>query len=1241
VSQGPEGEAFVRIRPSDATFSQELEAALAGALRNVAARLSAQESAFFSPLARAAQHAAQSIEASLSHIGVGQVGGDPFSQVVANARRDAADVNAAFEGVTFDPTVGGDPFAPAVVAAQRDAADINTAFQGGIGGGIETSVAQAESSLAGLQSFAQQTAMGIAQGVGQQIFTSITETGKQLLQFGIDSAGAFEQTHIALDSLAKNGDKFFTDLQQFAAATPFEFEDLTNLAERLLTIPQIGQEGVLPTLTKIGDLGAVLAVPAQQLQGVVVALQRISGQGRATLGDFQLLTDNLPGFNAAAAIANSMGLSTAEVMKQLRGGGIDADTAIRGLIEGMGNFPGAAGHMAVQSQSLIGLMSTMHDTMQMALTSSLQPLVTVLKDAIPGAVAVAGPTLEAFGTSVSRVAASLLPAIEGFVGAAGPSLTSGIGSIFEGIARSAGTFLTEIQPTAIRFGAVLESIAPSVEKLLDALGQVGQGYASTFVTTLEVLNPLLGAFASIINAIPTPILNMVGTLLALDRIGGGLGFTMSGLGGAVRNAESAFKNLAAHGASSMQAMQGAASSFMSSFNVGMTVAMIGIGIAMQQWADDEAKVAEINNAAKQTVNSLSSALSEVIPKFQAVATAQADGGATTAAQTGILDVYTKKLQEAADSNTEFKYAIDGMRGTSNVGDMLRTAGTDAQGFTAALRAGAGALKDGQASTDQFFDGFQNKVLFEEYGKSLLSTNDILREYAEQQQRGAQAAITAAVSTGKFTEAQVAEATAIFTNNKGYTNYIGVLDDLTKKQVEAANVGGQKQLDQIAGTGKVTQAQVQQAIEQTKLKDGTLDLSAAAALLNDNLTMQEKTAKAAAQAFQGHRAALGGAADVIAMVRNGTSDLNSQLTGLATGLNNAKLSDDQWKASAENLGVSVDSLKGFVTEVTKAVDGYVSSISSSLPGLAGVVKDSIDDASKAFNLDTFSQKLQEQTQNMLDFQQNIRILLFSGLTNLAQIAATQGPQVAAGLVQPVKDGNLEIAHHLDDQVKLFNTAHDNVMNDARGWGATFAAQNGDTARAAVANFGANFDLQTIIGTQLTASTGLAADSAVGLGGSITDGVATGMQKEENIQRVRDAANAIIQAAENPLLNHFGIESPSKLMAQYGHFLVQGLAIGMTNSAHLAASASRAMAAGVANASAIATGVARNPAIDEMLSGGSASRPASPSAALMAGPAAAGGDSVVIKVDARGATERDAWAVGRATATEWRSSKWRFG
>lgn len=477
---GPIAEAFVEIRPDSSKFGPEAERDLArvfGGVEGVAERAGERIDNSF-------REAARQSETALRGIG----GSDAFAPVVATAEVAAERVDNSF----------------------RDAAHESNRSLSGIGTGL--------------------AALGAAGAAA----------GATIVGFGLKQAGSLEQTQIGFESLlgsAGKADAFIKEMQQFAAATPFEFPGLADASRRLLAVGNaagIAQQEIIPTIGVVGNLVSVLGAPQESLDRVVSTIGQIASKGKLSTEEMLQLGEALPGFSPLQALADGLGVSTAQAQDMVTKGLVPAQQGIDLLLKGMEKFPGAAGAMEKQSKTLIGLFSTFKDTITLTLTEAFGPLVDTVKEGL-------GPLTESVGTALEAVAPALSSLVGGLIPLVGPLLETvatvigpilgGLGDALGALAENFGDTLGEIMPE-------LGAIAKAIGGVLAALGPVFAEVLGTVVTVISALLPailpIINTVASVIGALG-PVIGEVTTAIAplLRMLGGTLGAVIERLASAL------------------------------------------------------------------------------------------------------------------------------------------------------------------------------------------------------------------------------------------------------------------------------------------------------------------------------------------------------------------------------------------------------------------------------------------------------------------------------------------------------------------------------------------------------------------------------------------------------------------------------------------------------------------------------------------------------------------------------------
>lgn len=326
-----------------------------------------------------------------------------------------------------------------------------------------------------------------------------------LTAMGLKSAATLEQTQISFNALlgsVEEGTRVFKELQQFAAVTPFEFTQITGVAQRFFTFADalgMTKQQVTGFLTVLGDLASVTGSGAEGMNRAALAMSQMAAKGRLSAQDVNQLADAFPGFNVRAAIAAQLGMSVADTMAAMENGTIDAQTGLRALLAGMRAFPGAAGAMEKQSQTLLGVFSTFKDTFSQALVAGFAPVIPGIKDTLTQMTPI-------LGEAIGQLAPALGEALTGLLSIAGP-LVKGLAAAVLPVVRALSDALKRIgesgalEKLGVALGQVFEELGPSLPLLAEfliALVEVAIPVLMLLALVLKPVTPLLVLFTDAI-----------------------------------------------------------------------------------------------------------------------------------------------------------------------------------------------------------------------------------------------------------------------------------------------------------------------------------------------------------------------------------------------------------------------------------------------------------------------------------------------------------------------------------------------------------------------------------------------------------------------------------------------------------------------------------------------------------------------------------------------------------------------
>lgn len=217
------------------------------------------------------------------------------------------------------------------------------------GAGVAVRGAGAAMEGAGVSGAAMATGVGAAALAVAGLVTTAWKLGQ--------AAADVETSVTQLDALTGGtglGPGLFTDLQKWAATTPFAIDDATEAAKKLIAagvqVPDINDY-----LNDLGNVASATGVPLSQIATVFAQME---SKGKPAFEELQQLAE--AGVPVWSTLADKMGLSVAQVQDLATQGKLTADhiDLVRESLNEM--FPTA---MSDQAETFNGQMSTLQDTL--------------------------------------------------------------------------------------------------------------------------------------------------------------------------------------------------------------------------------------------------------------------------------------------------------------------------------------------------------------------------------------------------------------------------------------------------------------------------------------------------------------------------------------------------------------------------------------------------------------------------------------------------------------------------------------------------------------------------------------------------------------------------------------------------------------------------------------------------------------------------------------------------------------
>ncbi len=233
-------------------------------------------------------------------------------------------------------------------------------------------VGRARSLLTGFAADTRSTFAGIGQsvignlvgGLGVNAITSAVGGVKKALSFGAQLAMDAEQAQIAFEVMLGSADQakaVLSGLNTFAANTPFSLPGITEATKTLLNLGVAGDQ-LLPTIDMLSN---VAAGNEEKMKSLALVYGQVASAGRLTGQDLMQFIN--AGFNPLLEISKRTGESMSALRERMSAGGVGIGEVTQAFVDATSEGGKFFGMNQKQSQSLLGLISTLKDNVGMML----------------------------------------------------------------------------------------------------------------------------------------------------------------------------------------------------------------------------------------------------------------------------------------------------------------------------------------------------------------------------------------------------------------------------------------------------------------------------------------------------------------------------------------------------------------------------------------------------------------------------------------------------------------------------------------------------------------------------------------------------------------------------------------------------------------------------------------------------------------------------------------------------------
>lgn len=201
-------------------------------------------------------------------------------------------------------------------------------------------------------------AMAMSSGLAMGIAGAAAALGALGVK-AVQAAGNMQQITAAMTNMlgsAEAAKSLLGDLQNFAAKTPFEFNDVAAASQKFLAFGFTAEQ-IIPTLRAVGDAAAGVGLGKAGVERITLALGQMAAKTKVQGDEMLQLTE--AGIPAWQMLADKIGVTVPQAMDMASKGAIDAQTGLQALVGGMEQRFG--GMMDQQAATITGTWSNLMD----------------------------------------------------------------------------------------------------------------------------------------------------------------------------------------------------------------------------------------------------------------------------------------------------------------------------------------------------------------------------------------------------------------------------------------------------------------------------------------------------------------------------------------------------------------------------------------------------------------------------------------------------------------------------------------------------------------------------------------------------------------------------------------------------------------------------------------------------------------------------------------------------------------
>ena len=342
---------------------------------------------------------------------------------------------------------------------------------------------------------------GILQGVGQSLFSSVTNGIRDMygeLNAASGSWKTFEGNMSMLGKSAGEISKVKNELSQFATDSIYSASDMATTYAQLAAV---GVGNTTELVKGFGGLAAAAENPTQAMKTLSQQATQMAAKPNVAWQDFKLMLEQTPA--GLSQVAKAMGMTTSELVKNVQDGTVATDDFFNAIVKAAGTGT-ELNKLATEYKTIDQAVGGLKETIATKLTPAFNVLSNIGIKAVSGIVDKLGKIDgEAIASKVSGWIKKAQPMWNSFAKA-----VSKVFAVISGVAKK----------LAPAFNSLRSTVSNAVKGILDKIGAINvDSVVNKIYTAISKAKPYFDAFVKTMASIAKAVSPVIKWLINLGK----------------------------------------------------------------------------------------------------------------------------------------------------------------------------------------------------------------------------------------------------------------------------------------------------------------------------------------------------------------------------------------------------------------------------------------------------------------------------------------------------------------------------------------------------------------------------------------------------------------------------------------------------------------------------------------------------------------------------------------------------